>query len=528
MKNNISYTLLRHLLFVLLLGFSGAFAQTARTAWLLFPSEQDIISMRDGRTTLKNTEYNDFLEKADIKTIRRSFPYSKNDTLRRLYTVSIVEEKIPILFSEKRIERAYIQEDCEDIVLYDPSDAFWPLTTDSTYLWHLKKIQANLAWNITKGSPDVKIAIIDTWFDINHPDLINQMYVTYDPLDNQPFYSSASHNNHGTTVASLAAAETDGGGDLASVGFNSKIIPYKAHGVGIIGYLERAQHASLAMNADVLTSSAGGWSCSNNFNDIERIAVREILDNGTVIVMPAGNGWRGVNCTINGEYAPWRPLHPHYDDRIIIVSSTDKNDNHTFYCRSFEEMRTHSHFPYVDICAPGVETWVALVSVKLDGTPAEYLYYPYSTGTSNATPIVAGVAALLKSINRDLTPAEIKNIIKSTADPIADAHLFPGLLGAGRVNAYKAVKAACATLPPTFNFTNQTVTTSRTITSCGDINVQNVTVTSGAILTLKAASNINVQGVAVNNNSKLILDAGEEVNIINNFEVALGSELEIK
>jgi len=76
-------------------------------------------------------------------------------------------------------------------------------------------------------------------------------------------------------------------------------------------------------------------------------------------------------------------------------------------------------------------------------------------------------------------------------------------------------------------FTTPTVNTTQTVTG-GNINVQNVTVTSGATLTIKAACDINVQGVTVKNNSKLILDAGGEVNIIKDFDVELGSEFEIK
>ena len=78
------------------------------------------------------------------------------------------------------------------------------------------------------------------------------------------------------------------------------------------------------------------------------------------------------------------------------------------------------------------------------------------------------------------------------------------------------------------NFINQTVTANTTVTSCREINVQNVTVTNGATLTLEAVGNIYIQGVTVNNNSKLILDAGGEVNIISNFDVQLGSSFEIK
>jgi len=77
------------------------------------------------------------------------------------------------------------------------------------------------------------------------------------------------------------------------------------------------------------------------------------------------------------------------------------------------------------------------------------------------------------------------------------------------------------------NFINQNVTSTKTVTGC-NINVQNVTVTNGATLTVKATGDINVQGVTVNNSSKLILDADGEVNIISDFDVQLGSEYEIK
>ncbi|MDR0683069.1 MAG: C25 family cysteine peptidase [Dysgonamonadaceae bacterium] len=77
-------------------------------------------------------------------------------------------------------------------------------------------------------------------------------------------------------------------------------------------------------------------------------------------------------------------------------------------------------------------------------------------------------------------------------------------------------------------FTDQTVTTDTTVTSCGDINVENVTVTNSAILTLQAVGDVNVQNVTVINSSKLIIEAGGEVSIIKDFEVELGSELEIQ
>ena len=396
------------------------------------------------------------------------------------------------------------------IALYDPSDPMWYINYDDglPWLWHLKKIQADLAWDITKGDPSIRIAILDTWFDINHPDLYNQLLYQYDPYDNQPFYSSNLKNNHGTKVASYVAAETDGGGGLASVGFNCKIIPYK-HGGSSSLFLQRAQHASLVMNADIITSSAGVWHCPKNldFNIYEGIAVREILNNGTVIVMPAGNG-KGTHCmdTINNQHQPWRPLHPYYDERIIIVTSTDRDDNHTYYNQSANEDQTHSHYPYVDICAPGYNTMGASGTLLDDGTPDPWPYYGFSTGTSFSTPIVAGVCGLIKSINKCFTPEDIQYIIKTTADPVADGIYYPGQLGAGRINAYNAVQMALTYLNDISINTSQYWAYPRNIYS-------NVIIESGTTLsitsTVKLANNCKI---TVQPGAKLIIDHGTLTN----------------
>lgn len=294
------------------------------------------------------------------------------------------------------------------------------------------------------GNPNIKIATIDTWFDLNHPDLANKFIVNYDPYDNTVFTmpNCSSHYDHGTTAASFIAAETDGGGFLSGLGFNCKLVGYQAWDGD---YLERAHHASFVMGADVITSSAGGWYCpnANNFSLIHQKAVKDILDNGTVIVMPAGNGFdTGGNCHDGTSYRPFSPLSPEYDERVIVVSSTDIEDKHYFFNTNpnigygIGEM-THSHFSSVDVCAPGYLTTGALCSV--DGS---HPYYDKCHGTSFSTPIVAGLAGLIKSINPCFSAADVQEIIKTTTDPIADEASYSGLVGTGRINAYEAVKKA--------------------------------------------------------------------------------------
>lgn len=381
-----------------------------------------------------------YLEVITQRILTRSFLH-----LKRVYKIEF-DAKTDDLFEElstklpTKFQKISKRPKTENVVVYDPTDYMWYLTTQDTtgWLWHLHKIRANLAWDITHGNGEVKIASIDTWFDINHPDLSQKINPHFDPYSNTNYSTSCTRNNHGTTVASFIAAETDGGGQLASAGFDCRIIAYQAWAGN---YLERAHHASFTMNADIITSSAGGWYCDTNdgIDSIEMVAVQDILDNGTIIVMPAGNGNSGYSCGSAPNYRPIYPLTPLYDERIIVVTSTDVNDNHSY------GSTVHSYFSEVDICAPGYCVMGATCTEKLvDGNCEEntWPYYGCSTGTSFAAPIVAGVCGLMKTVNPCITPAEAQDIIKSTADPVNDAHLYPGMVGAGRINAYKAVKKA--------------------------------------------------------------------------------------
>jgi serine protease len=136
-----------------------------------------------------------------------------------------------------------------------------------------------------------------------------------------------------------------------------------------------------------------------------------------------------------------------------------------------------------------------------DGTTNPWPYYGCTTGTSHATPIVAGVCALMKSINPCLTPAQAQSIIKATADPIADAYLYPGQLGAGRINAFEAVKLA------------------------GTKSYQNTTLYGNRVVS--AGFGINLNSITIASNSNIKLTARKEVDINGTFYVPLGSSFEI-
>ena len=433
-----------------------------------------------------NNTFKDF----NVFSYKYAYPKAKNEYLKRFASIecncnveelaTFLEENYPNYFSDIEYARDLGYPD------YDPSDAMWYQTnSDGTpVLWHLNKIESDKAWDITKGASNVTIAIIDRGFDISHPDLTNKILSTVDPRTGNPFgiyFGIVSF--HGTFCASCAGAETDGGGELASVGFNTMLMFYDYN----ISAADIAYHASFDRNADVISFSYTG---STSATTREKLLVREVLGNGTVIVRSAGN-------TQSDSDDNRFPFAHQVDNRIIIVSSTDKSDFHTNPTGT-----THANYPEVSICSPG---YSVMGAIRYDNGNVPYPYQVRG-GTSYATPIVAGTCALLKSIDKNLTPAQIKNIIQTTADPIADAHLYPGTIGAGRVNAHAAVLAArCYSgLPIVHGTITQSVTWNTDKHAIGTITVpNNVTLTIASTVKFDHESSI-----IVHPGGKLIVNGG--------------------
>lgn len=453
----------------------------------------------------QKAELNSLFSQCGVQYYEKAYPFAKTPELLKIHEIRCetgknINEVISSL--KKNFAGVFdnflkIEIPDEDVMVYNPVDWMW-YAHSNDWLWHLKKIQADLAWDITTGDTAVKTAVIDYAIDVNHPDLASEIYPPYDPYTGNPI---PTNHNHGSAVASFVSAETAKQGEvplaqLASVGFDTKIIAYQSPNTRT-GFLQKALHSSTVMGADVIVSCAGGsLNCSPDPASGEELVMKEILNNGTVIVCPAGNGPSGCHCGSGDQSTEFYPFNSSYDERVIVVTSTDTTDYHRFIEEGND--KTLSHFATVDICAPGYKVMGAMHSQNGSVT---WPYYGGWSGTSFSAPIVAGACALLKSVNKDFTPGEIQYFIKSTADPVQDEQDFHGMLGAGRLNVFRAVQMANDCSPIVIS-SNETWNDEK-IVVCG------IEVMQGACLTITSTVKLSKHSpIIVHQGGKLIIDGG--------------------
>ena len=315
--------------------------------------------------------------------------------------------------------------------------------------YYIDLIECPQAWDITRGDSTVIIGIVDTGVDWNHPDLYANIWVnpgedlngdgiftTFDwnmvDDDSNGYvddwcgwdFSGAGYpdNNpvewapiHGTHVAGCAAAVTNNGTGVAGVGWNCSIMAVKAtedgqDGIrhGYEGILYAAENG-----ADVINTS---WGHSGGGpSQFEEEIIDSAFALGSIIISSAGND-PGVSppdtCAI--EYPAWY-------DHVVAVAATNQNDRVTNW--SF-------YGGWVDVAAPGqgiYNTWY-------DDN------YAMLQGTSMSSPIVAGVAGLLRSIDPAMDSDRFEEKMWYTSDDISDKNPgYIGRIGGGRVNAHRAV-----------------------------------------------------------------------------------------
>lgn len=276
------------------------------------------------------------------------------------------------------------------------------------YQWNLPAIDIEKAWDISKGDEDIIIAVVDTGVDMDHPDLRRRLMKGYNVMENSSNFDD--DNGHGTHVAGIIASETNNGEGIAGITWNNRIMPVKAMGSKGYGYtFDIAKGIIWAADhgADVINLSLGNYQPSAFLEE----AIRYAYEKGAVLISAAGND--------NSE----QPSFPAAFPEVLSVSAVS-------YTGDKADFSNYGY--YIDVTAPGVYI------------PSTYFKNQYAalSGTSMASPHVAGLAGLILSVNPDLSNRQVMNIIKGTARDIGekgrDAYFGNGLID---INAALAAAA---------------------------------------------------------------------------------------
>jgi thermitase len=297
-------------------------------------------------------------------------------------------------------------------------------------------IDASKAWDVTSGSMDTVVAIIDTGVDINHPDLEQNVWTNpgevpgngiddddnnyVDDVHGWDFYhndnsvfDSSEEDHHGTHVAGTIAARGNNGVGITGIAWQARVMPLKVFGPDR-GYVSDAIEAlNYAVdNGTKISNNSYAWHGTGSYSQSFADALEAANARGHLFVAAAANN------SLNNDSIPHYPAS--YDSsNIISVAATDNTDSLT----SFSNYGATS----VDLAAPGV----GVLSTYTNDT------YAWGKGTSMATPHVAGTAALIQSAAPDLDDSGIKARILSSVDrkPSLEGKTVTG----GRLNAAEAL-----------------------------------------------------------------------------------------
>ena len=355
------------------------------------------------------------------------------------YTLAVPEGKglFETLREWSELEEVLFAEPSEagfdDALVYIPDDPefgrLWGLhntgqTVNSTVGTADADIDASEAWDLTRGNSNVIVAVIDTGADLNHPDLAPNILAR--GAEDWDFADAADPvpddgDGHGTHVAGTVAA-VDNATGVIGVAPGCRIMPLRINltagmnqnRADAINYVAAQAAANLARRYVINCS----WRMNGDHAGVHSAIINAVNTN-VVVCFAAGNANQNTDTT---------PQYPGVYPEVVSVAATDQRDRRA----TFSNFGTN-----VDVAAPGVNIYSSFPDDS----------YTFLDGTSMASPHVAGLAALIWSRNITLTNQQVRQTIENTCDNIDALNPgFAGLLGRGRINAFRALQQT--PLPP--------------------------------------------------------------------------------
>ena len=401
---------------------------------------------------LKATKYS-------VTAIRKAFPSldviathrslsSAAESLRRVYVVRYASSHAPELVAKdlSRIRGVGFAEPIYEMELFGPSspDDKTVLVAPDDPLYekqtHLGRMELPAAWDVVKGQDSTAVmAIVDGGTDWRHEDLMANVWTNPDEVpdnglddDNNGFVDDMhgwnfSENKpdpsgetsdiagwHGTAVASVAAGVTDNGIGLAGSSWNARFMGINAACTGqpFLCFAEKGIVYAGMNGADVINASFGLATST----EVMRLAVQTATDEGALVI--AGSGNDGISSDELLYYPAGYPI-------TLSVGGIFKDSDRNRY----------NYGPVINVYAPG--TTIEAIA------PLGPIDYRTVYGTSFSAPLVAGMAALVKTAFPSFGPHQLREQIRLTAVSIDSANPdLAGMLGSGKVDAYAAVTVA--------------------------------------------------------------------------------------